>query len=106
MNHNPTDVQLEMAKTYWALYKERESCRAAVQYDADTSFCSNCPKTADRREVFSTREVDIAYSCCKDEDDYQKSDLEYIQLCTDMMNLLKEFLGDEADHLLEAARKA
>lgn len=64
-----------LAKTYWDVWKEREECLAALEYNRATS-----------------------------PDDYTYEE-NYIEYCTNLMGSIRQVLGTDSDYLLDEARE-
>lgn len=88
------------ARLYHELYLEVEHLKADIEYEGATSFCYDCPcKNWDDYvpQSYSEMEfgVQIASSCCKQDNDWRQDDFEHIEFCNKLMAELRTFAGDE-----------
>lgn len=95
-----TSTRTAAARLYHQLWLEVKHLQADMSYDAATSFCDDCPaKNWDDWTPQSYSDMEfgphIADHCCKDEPDYMQAEIEHINVCEQIMGLLKTFAGDE-----------
>jgi hypothetical protein len=88
----------KMADAYVLLQMEIAEVWDAASYELATSFCSNCPRSSRSDEWDHVPEI-----CCKERDDYQQEDEEYVEKCTAVKAAILELLGTEKDDYLQAA---
>lgn len=100
----------ELARLYWKVYLDLEQLRNDLAYEAATSFCDDCPRRNWEDYVpqsYSELEfgIHIAESCCKEQDNYQESSWQYEKRGQDVLKAIKEFLGNDADDILNRTRE-